>query len=95
MKLADGEGVRRRLREVEALEAKASALFTDAAAAMKAAGGAEAAAAAHEKALGIFREERRAFKLLRQQAVAGRAQRALEMLVRQAIKALNEKTLRP
>ncbi|KAK9846418.1 hypothetical protein WJX81_003415 [Elliptochloris bilobata] len=75
-----GAGVRRQLREIEQLEAKADALAVDAAQAEAAAGGAGEAAKALEKASGAFREERRAFRLLRQQAIAGRAERALETL---------------
>jgi len=79
---AGGEGARRQLREVEELEAKAGALEADAAAAEAAAGDADAAAAAHWKALGALRSEKRAARLLRAQVVAGRAARALELLAR-------------
>ena len=44
--------------------------------------GGDAAAAALEKATGAYREERRAYRMLKRQAVLGRAERALQMLVR-------------
>lgn len=44
-----------------------------------------AAAAALDKATGAYREERRAYRMLKRQAILGRAERALQMLARMVL----------
>ena len=79
--------MRRQLREVRLLEARADALAADVAGAEAAFDSSDTAAAALDKATGIYREERRAYRLLKRQAILGRGERALQMLVRHAASA--------
>ena len=77
--------MRRQMREVQLLEARANLLAADAAEAEGASGSEDAAAAALDKATGAYREERRGYRMLKRQAVLGRAERALQMLVRMVL----------
>ena len=74
--------MRRQMKEVQLLEGRANLLAADAAEAEGVSGGEDAAAAALDKATGVYREERRAYRMLKRQAILGRAERALQMLVR-------------
>ncbi|KAK9820466.1 hypothetical protein WJX72_010660 [[Myrmecia] bisecta] len=77
-----GEGHQRRLAEIADLEKRAADMLATAEALSRSSGDAptEATFAAFHKARGVFKEERRALRLLRAQAVEDRAAQAKELL---------------